>query len=101
MLRAFFQDYRHFKQRSIGVFAGLQTVFVQCIALEQALNGGRNCFEAWQHDPEAFLRDPFRVVALLRQGSRIAFHEHGQVELQCLAIEPGPGFPIKKSARAM
>ena len=33
-LRALFQDYRHFEQRSIGVFADLPTEFIESSALE-------------------------------------------------------------------
>jgi hypothetical protein len=81
VLRALFQDYGHFKQRSIGICIGLPTEFIESRVLEQTVNGGRNFLEAWYDDSVTLLSHPFRVVALLRQRLGIAFYDDGQVEL--------------------
>src|SRR5208282_527036 len=85
VLRALFQDRGHLKQCSIRVFLCFPTKFTESRAVQQALNSGRNSLEAGHDDSVTLLRHPFRVVALLRQGSGIAFHDDGQVKLQRLA----------------
>src|SRR5271169_4914616 len=96
VLRALVQEFGDLKQRSIGVFRCLPSKLIEGRGLKQALNGASNCFEAGHDDPVTLLGHPFRVVALLRQGSGIAFHDDGQVELQRLADRARTWFPNKE-----
>jgi hypothetical protein len=69
------EDFRHFENRAI-----LHARDTGAIAIHAARDLGHPAadgFERVQHDSGAAFLHPISVVALLRHGPRITYHDHG------------------------
>jgi hypothetical protein len=62
---ALLQDFRHFEQCPVAVFANFVADLVECCVLKKALNRRRDAFEVRNNYSISLFRDPLRVKALL------------------------------------
>src|SRR5438309_4545771 len=58
---------------------------------KEFMNAIRNVIEAVQDDSQPFLRDPLRVVTLLRHCRAVSLDDYRQAKLQGFADAPGSG----------